>query len=111
MMMMIVAAMRRGVTRGGAVRGPVLECALVRADRRGAAEWGSTGHRGAPGGEPRALAFVFHPPVGIGVEREFEKEAVVIGVLLGDEAVFLEDSLVRLGGAGEGKGLGDRGVP
>ena len=106
---MIVATARRDVTRGGGVHGPALERALMRAGRRGAAEWGSTGHRGAPRREPRALAFVFHPPVGIGVEREFEQEAVVIGVLLGDEAVFLEDSLVRLGDAWEERGWGIEG--
>jgi len=42
------------------------------------------------------LSFVFDPPVGIWVQGELEEEAVVVGVLLGLDAVLLEDALVRL---------------
>ena len=45
---------------------------------------------------PLLLPFVFDPPVGIGVQGELEEEAVVVGVLLGLDAVLLEDALVRL---------------
>ena len=77
---MIVATARRDVTRGGGVHGPALERALMRAGRRGAAEWGSTGHRGAPAASLARSRSYFTHQSGSG-SSEFEQEAVVIGVL------------------------------
>ena len=80
-------------------RGPARGVRAVRAaDADGGAQGRAPVHR-AEGAvrQARLFSLVLDPPIRVGVERELEQEAVVVDVLLGNQAVLREDGLVRLG--------------
>ena len=60
--------------------------------------------------QARLFSLVLDPPIRVGVERELEQEAVVVDVLLGNQAVLREDGLVRLGRRSSEGMRGSRGV-